>query len=103
MNFYSLKRRNQMGKISKVYYQEMDDNVADIVKANECYNNFNITMLGDQWVDVYKNYIGYLIQEKNMAIHTILVRDGIDRWPKLNLTSFAVSGLKNKAVIIAEY
>lgn len=92
-----------MGKISKVYYQEMSDYVGDIIKAGECYSNFNFSVLGDQFIEAYNDYIHHIITEKDMAIHTALRRDGIERWPKLNLTSFAISGLKDKTVLIAEY
>jgi hypothetical protein len=89
-----------MGKISKVFYQEIDPKVCSTSQAGEYYCHSNLLGIHDQLNDDYENYEYQQLQLRNNVIGEAM-NNGI-KDIKLNSAMIAVSSMKNKVVLLAD-
>lgn len=103
MYFCIQRRKYSMGKITDVYYEEIDRDKCSMMDAGEFYYHYNFMSLDPMFVPDYESY-----EMKQVAIRNRIIGDAIQqgellRHPKINSTIFGVSALKNKAVLVTEY
>lgn len=92
-----------MGRISDVYYEEIDRDECSMMTAGEFYYHYNLMNVHPIFVPDYESYEIKQISTRNSIIGNAIKRGEMPRHPKLNSTIFGVSSIKNKAVIVTEY
>ena len=90
-----------MGKISKVFYKEIDPELCNVNDAAKYHYLFNLIKYHEVFQDEYIKYEESQIHLRNTLIGDA-VRSGEISNPKLPSTIFGISSVKNKAVIITE-
>lgn len=92
-----------MGKISKVFYEEIDNNVCSIMSSGEYYYHYNVMGLDSSASREYEEYETSQIAIRNKIIGDAIKRYDILEHPKMNTTIFGVSSMKRKTIILTEY
>lgn len=90
-----------MGKISKVFYKEVDPDTCSIKEAAEFYYYFNLIGSHEMFREDYEKYEISQAALKNKTIADAIKVDGSER-PVINSSVLAISSLKNKVVIVAD-
>lgn len=88
-----------MGKISKVFYQEVDPNICSIKEAAEFYYHFNLMGAHEMFLADYEKYEISQAALKNKTIADA-IKNNSER-PLVNSSVIAISSLRDKVVIIA--
>jgi hypothetical protein len=91
-----------MGKISKVYYEEIKPEECTVKDAGEFYYHFNLVSSHTMFHDDYEKYEIGQMNLKNKIIGDVINREIIDGRPVVNTSILAISSLKNKVIIIAD-
>ena len=90
-----------MGKISEVFYKEIDPQLCDVNEAAKYHYHFNFLKYHKMFQDQYEIY-----EEKQIKLRNKIIGDAIHdheiNKPKLTSTIFGISSLKDKAVLITE-
>lgn len=92
-----------MGRISNVFYEEIDCDKCSIMTAGEFYYHYNLMGVHPMFVPEYEDYELSQITTRNKIIGDAMTRGDLRKHPKMNTTIFGVSSIKNKAVIVTEY
>lgn len=92
-----------MGRISNVYYDEIDRDTCSMMTAGEFYYHYNLMGVHPMFIPEYEDYELSQITMRNKIIGDAMDRGDLVNHPKMNTTIFGVSSLKNKAVIMTEY
>lgn len=92
-----------MGKISKVFYEVVDNSVCSIMDSGEYYYHYNIMGLNASTAQEYEEYEESQIAIRNKIIGDAIKRHDILEHPKMNTTIFGVSSMKHKTIIVTEY
>ena len=90
-----------MGKISKVFYKEIDPNVCSTNEAAKYHYLSNLINLHEIFQDEYLQYEENQIHLRNSLIGDAIKSGEISN-PKVYSTIFGISAHKNKAVLITE-
>lgn len=91
-----------MGKITEVYYEEIDPTICSIEEASDFYYYYNLIGLREPFQSDYEKYEESQIKTKHRVIAEAISRGEVIH-PKMNNSIFGVSVLKNSTVLIAEY
>lgn len=89
-----------MGKISEVYYEEIDPNVCTLEEAGEFYYHFNLLGSNSMFHNDYEKYEARQIDIRNKAIGDAKKCGDIKGHSRIDSSILAISSLKNKVVII---
>lgn len=90
-----------MGKISKVFYEELNNSINE---AAEYYYFYNLLSSNNKIVDSeYEQYEENQINIKNKIIGKAFNSGNIPRHPKVNYVILGISPIKRKSIIISEY
>ena len=92
-----------MGRISKVFYTEIDPNVCDTREAGEYYYHLNLLHSHEMFQQSYEAYEAKQIALRNKVISQAMKNGELPEHPIMNSTIFGVSSMKQKPVIITEY
>lgn len=92
-----------MGRISNVYYDEIDRDTYSMMTAGEFYYHYNLMGVHPMFIPEYEAYELSQITMRNKIIGDAMDRGDLVKHPKMNTTIFGVSSIKNKAVIMTEY
>lgn len=92
-----------MGKISKVFYEEIDSKKLNIEKSGEYYFLYNLIGLNDSIDEEYMKYEEMQMKVRNDVIKTAIKNENITIHPLMSTLIMTLSSYKNKPVIIAEY
>lgn len=91
-----------MGKISKVFYKEIDPNICSTNEAAKYHYLFNLINLHEMFQDEYLQYEENQIRLRNSLIGDAIKSGEISGHPNMVSTIFGISAHKNKAVLITE-
>lgn len=91
-----------MEKISKVYYQELDDKVCTVQEAGEFYFHFNLIGSHTLFHEQYEKHELSQMNLKNKVIGEAIKKNEIEGRPKVDSSILAISSLKNKVIIVAD-
>jgi hypothetical protein len=91
-----------MGKISNIFYTEIDPEICSINDAAKYHYHFNLIKYHQMFQDEYERYETIQIKLRNTLIGNAIKSGEINGHPKLMSTIFGISSKKNKAVIITE-
>lgn len=91
-----------MGKITKVFYKEIDPSVCSPKSAARYHYHFNLLRLHESFQKEYEKYEEEQIYLRNTILHDAIVSKEITSYPKVTSTIFGISSHKNKAVLITE-
>lgn len=92
-----------MGKITTVYYAEIDPSICSTIEASEFYFHYNMMAVDPIFMKDYEGYEVSQMHIRNDIIGKAIACGDIPKHPILNSTIFGVSSVKKKAVILAEY
>lgn len=90
-----------MGKISQVYFEQLDPNVCSAMKASEYHFYANTIGLHPKIDEAYEKYETEQMRIRNKVIGSA-VRDGIIPRLKMDTTIYGVSSLRDRAIVITE-
>lgn len=90
-----------MGKITEVYYEEVDPSEIDLRTAGEFYFNTNLIQISPLFFEGYEVTEDKQLRARNRLLAKAMEHDGI---PELNISTsmLAISSLKNKVILVAE-
>jgi hypothetical protein len=91
-----------MGKISKVFYKEIDDTECTAQEAGEFYYHFNLISSHILFHKDYEKFELAQINLKNKTLGDIINDSGTQVRPKVGSSILAISSLKNKVILIAD-
>lgn len=91
-----------MGKINKVLYKEIDENLCTVNKAAEFYYHSNLLGVNDIFQNEYEKYEESQIKLKNKLLGNAIKNKEIDDKPDVNSSMLAISSLKTKVIIISD-
>lgn len=91
-----------MGKISKVFYKEIDNNVCSIDEAAKFYYHSNLIGIHEMFHNDYEEYELSQLNLKNKIIGDAIKNCEVEGNINSNNTMMAISSLKDKVIIIAE-
>ncbi|MCM1215391.1 MAG: hypothetical protein NC548_12835 [Lachnospiraceae bacterium] len=91
-----------MGKISKVFYKEIEPEVCTMEEAGEYYYHLNLLKTHKMFQDSYERYEQKQIELRNRTIALALKNGELQKYPMMNTTVFGVSTLKKAPVVITE-
>jgi len=90
-----------MGKITEVFYKEIDPNVCSMEDAAKYHYHFNLLKYHEMFQKEYEQYEEEQIKLRNTLIGNA-IKSGEIINPKVFTTIFGISAHKNKAVLITE-
>ncbi len=90
-----------MGKISKVFYKELDPHDCSQEEASQYQFYMNTIGLHPMFATQYEEYEIAQVRKRNEAIGAAIVSGEISN-PKVNNTIFGISSLRDRVVIITE-
>jgi len=91
-----------MGKITSVYYQEIDPKIVDIQTAGEFYYNHNLLDVHEMFHDDYERSEIEQLNLRNILLGEAIKCEDIQGNVKVDSSILAISSLKNKVVLVAE-
>ena len=91
-----------MGKISKVFYTEIEPEICNSEDAAKWNYYFNLVKYDKTFWDEYEKYEAEQIKVRNKIIGDAIRSGEIGGTPKIYTTIFGISSKKNKAVLITE-
>jgi hypothetical protein len=91
-----------MGKISEIYYEEVDPAIIDPEFTGEYYYYFNLAKVSDELQEEFIMYEDNQTILKNKIFGLAKKRNDISYSSKLCNAMFAISSLKNKVVLITD-
>lgn len=91
-----------MGKISKVFYEEIKPESCTIKEAAEFYYHFNLVGSHEFFHKDYEDYELAQINLKNKILGDTVANNKEKERPKVGTSILAISSLKNKVIIIAD-
>ena len=91
-----------MGKITNVFYTEIDPEVCTMQDAAKHHYLFNLLKYHEIFQDEYQQYEENQIKLKNAIIGNAIRSGEISTKPSMMSTIFGISSKKNKAIIITE-
>ena len=91
-----------MGKITNVFYTEINPEVCSVQDAARYHYLFNLLKYHKIFQDEYERYEEDQIKLRNTLIGNAIKSGEINSHPKLMSTIFGISAQKNKAVLITE-
>lgn len=92
-----------MGKISEIYYEEIDPKICTTIEAAEFYYLFNMLDIDE---DIHKEYEDHEIKQleiRNKLIGDAIRKNKLPRNPKLNTSILGISSLRDQVILLAEY
>lgn len=97
-----------MGKISEVYYGQVDTEVYSPEQAAESYFYENLVDIDDMFDEGYCKTMSDQIEIRNSMLNNVCNSDDLNsipthRHPRLNTSIIAISPLCEKVVVIVEY
>lgn len=92
-----------MGKITTVYYKEVNPQECSTALASEFYFHYNLMGEHPSLAQDYEEYELSQMHTRNKIIGDALKHGEIPSHPIMNSTIFGVSSVKNKTVLITEY
>ena len=91
-----------MGKISKVFYQEIETTECTVQGAGEFYFHFNLISSSDVFHKDYERFEQAQIDLKNKILGDIINSNEFRERPKVSSSVLTISSLKNKVILIAD-
>jgi hypothetical protein len=91
-----------MGKITRVYYDELDPNVVDVHEAGEFYYHSNLIGVHEMFHEDYEAYETRQFELRNQLIADAIDNKRVDKTIRLATAMLALSSMKNKVVIMAD-
>ena len=91
-----------MGKISKVFYKEIDPNICSPIEAAKYHYHSNLIKYHEVFQNEYEIYEENHIKMRNTMIGNAISDGEIIGYPKITSTIFGISSKKNRAVLITE-
>lgn len=91
-----------MGKITEVFYTEIDPQVCSTQDASRYHYLFNLLKYHEMFQEEYEKYERNQISLRNSIIGNAIRSGEIPKNPKVHSTIFGISALKNKAILIIE-
>ena len=91
-----------MGKITRVYYDEVDSNIVDVHEAGEFYYHSNLIGVHEMFHDDYEAYEIRQFELRNQLIANAIENQMVDKTIRLTTSMLALSSMKNKVVIMAD-
>jgi len=89
-----------MAKIVEVYYEETDANVRE---SGEFYYYFNLIGMSESFNAKYEQHESDQIAIRNKTVAAAMDREELPNRLKIQHSILAISSLKNKIALIAEY
>lgn len=90
-----------MGRISKVFYKEIDPDICSPYEAAKYHFHFNLLKYHEIFQNQYEEYEREQISLRNNIIGNAIKSGEISN-PKIFTTIFGISSEKNKAILITE-
>ncbi len=91
-----------MGKISEVFYKEIDPKICDEKEASSFYYHYNLLGLNEKIDEEYEQYEMKQMEIKNKIIGDCLKQGEFPRYPNISSTIFGISSMKNRTILIME-
>ena len=91
-----------MGKISKVFYEEIKPESCTVKEAAEFYYHFNLVASHESFHRGYEEYETNQINLKNKILGDVVASNKEKERPKVGSSILAISSLKQKVVLIAD-
>ena len=91
-----------MGRISNVFYKEIDNDVCSMEEAANYHYLFNLLKYHEMFQNEYEHYEEFQIKLRNTLIGDAIKSGEIKSHPNVPSTIFGISALKNKAILITE-
>lgn len=91
-----------MGRISKVFYTEVDPRACTVEKAGEYFFLQNMLGINPVFNEEYEKYETDQINLRNRIIGYAMETGELKSYPKMNTMIFNVSSIKNNPVICVE-
>ena len=89
-----------MGKISKVFYEEVPSDVCTVTEAAAYYYHFNLLSSHEMFHEDYEKYELSQAAVKSNVLGSIVANN--NERAKVSSSLLAISSLKNKVVVIAD-
>ena len=93
---------SKCSNISKVFYKEIDENIADINTAGEFYFNYNMLNVHEMFHADYEESEMKQINLRNQIIGEEIRQGNIEGRIRVDNSILAVSSLKNKVILLAD-
>lgn len=91
-----------MGKITEVFYAEIDPELCSATEAAKYHYHFNLLKYHKMFQDEYEKYENDHIKLRNTLIGNAIKSGEIQSNPKVYTTIFGISAQKDRAVLITE-
>jgi len=92
-----------MGKISKVFYAEIDPRVCSVEEAGEYFYHFNLLGVHEMFQKTYEDYEQKQVKLRNAVISQAIKNGELPGHPIINSTISGVSTMKQRPVLITEF
>ena len=89
-----------MGKISEIYYREIDPTILSIYEAGKFYYYYNLIGVSEQFDKAYEEYETSQIQLKNIILNEEIKLGNIKPSIRVNDSVLGISSIKDKVVIL---
>jgi len=91
-----------MGKITEVFYKEIDPKACSVQDASKYHYLFNLLKYHEMFQTDYEKYERDQILLRNSLVGNAIEAGELKCPPKMNTTIFGISAQKNRAVLIIE-
>lgn len=91
-----------MGRITEVFYKEIDPIITNVEDAGEFYYHSNLIGVNEIFHSDYEEYETNQIKLKNKIVGDAISNGEIRSGVRPNSTTLALSSMKNKVVVLVD-